>query len=68
MPGDAETSERIEGPTPNGGAYSIANFLDAGRAPTTRDRAVFLEIMEYDEDGNMLFRTWMEKGDEAASA
>ncbi len=34
-----ETFERIDGPTPNGGAYVVANFLDADGKPTTKAKA-----------------------------
>lgn len=55
-----DTSERHDGPTPNGGAYSVANFLDAERKPCPKDRAKFIEIMEYDANDEVVARTWLE--------
>lgn len=57
MPAD-ETSERIAGPTPNGGAYSVANYLDADRNPCPKSEAALIEILEFDEDGDSIFQTW----------
>ena len=48
---------RKDGPTPNGGAYSIAYYLDKDRAPTDPKDAVFLIICEYDKNDNLLFET-----------
>ena len=48
---------RKDGPTPNGGAYSIAYYLDKDRAPTDPKDAVFVIICEYDENDNLLFET-----------
>lgn len=55
--------ERTEGPTPNGGAYAIAYFQDADGNPADKDAAVQAEIVEFDEQGNQLFRTYMAMGD-----
>lgn len=52
-----ETSERREGPTPNGGAYSIAYYRDERGVPTTRDRARSVEIIEYNVDGEPMYST-----------
>jgi len=52
-----ETSERREGPTPNGGAYSITYYRDARGVPTTRDRARSVEIIEYDVEGEAIHST-----------
>jgi hypothetical protein len=56
------TSERHDGPTPNGGAYAIANFLDGERNPTTKANATYIEILEYDGSDNNVGRTWLEAG------
>ena len=40
--------ERVDGPTPNGGAYAIAYFRDNGS----------MEIVEFDADDNVLHRTY----------
>jgi len=59
-------AERIEGPTPNGGAYAIARFYrdDDGGADTEVDRqtADRIEITEYSEDGRVLMRTYGRPG------
>jgi len=52
------TQERIEGPTPNGGAYAIMYFMDDNGDPCAEDRAARAEIVEYDQDGNGIFRTY----------
>lgn len=52
-----ETSERREGPTPNGGAYSIAYYRDERGVPTTRDQARSVEIIEYDVEGEAIHST-----------
>lgn len=44
------------GPTPNGGAYSIARYSDAG-GPADKDQATDAEITEYDEDGEVVQTT-----------
>ncbi len=54
-----ETSERHDGPTPNGGTHSVANWLDAERKPCPKDRAVHAEIIEYDADDEQVARTWL---------
>jgi hypothetical protein len=56
-----ETQERIDGPTPNGGVYSIAYFSDDDGDPTSKQKATRMEIVEFDREGNQLFRTYMEK-------
>ena len=45
-------AERIEGPTPNGGAYALAYRGDD-----------FMEIVEFDSSGNQVFRTYLERDD-----
>lgn len=53
-----KTSERRDGPTPNGGAYSIAYYRDASGKPATKDKAVEIEIVEYAADGREVVRTY----------
>lgn len=55
------TQERHDGPTPNGGAYSIAYFLDDHRDPVAKDEATAMEIIEFDADGEQVHRTYMAK-------
>lgn len=54
----AETSRRIEGPTPAGGAYAIAYGQDAEGNPTTEAKAVMVEIDECTADGQSIMRTY----------
>lgn len=51
------TRERLDGPTPNGGVYAIAFFFDKAGNPTTKDKAVRIEICEYNERDECIFRT-----------
>ncbi len=53
-------SERTEGPTPNGGAYAIAYWLDARGNPCGKAVAVAAEIIEYDATGSQVFRSYMQ--------
>lgn len=54
--------ERVDKPTPNGGAYSIAYFQDAAGDRTSKDSAVRIEIVEFSAEGEQVFRTYLEKG------
>lgn len=63
-----ETEERVEGPTPAGGAYAIAYFLDAGGDPIRREDAVAVEIVEYAVDGSAIRRTYGTIGRQKASS
>ena len=51
-------SERRAGPTPAGGAYSVAFYMDEAGDPCPRERAHAAEIIEYDARGNMIHSTW----------
>ena len=53
-----ETSQRSEGPTPNGGAYAITFFRDENGNPTTKDQAHSAEIIEYNEEGEAIHSTF----------
>jgi hypothetical protein len=53
------TSERLDGPTPNGGTYAVAYFRDATGAPAVKSRAASIEIVEYSPDGDEVSRTYM---------
>jgi hypothetical protein len=46
--------ERHDKPTPNGGAYSIAFFYDKDRQPCSKQQAVFINIVEYAQDGSRI--------------
>lgn len=49
--------ERIDGPTPRGGAYSEAQFSRDGE-PADKQDANAVEITEYAADGTVLGRTY----------
>jgi hypothetical protein len=66
--GGAETSERVDEPTPNGGVYSIANFMDAGGSPCPKSDAVAMEILEFDGADQCVGRTYLTKGGTDAEA
>lgn len=51
------TSDRVEGPTPAGGAYAIAHFSYDGR-PVPRRLANQMTIIEYDEHDQVLNTTF----------
>jgi hypothetical protein len=53
------TQERIEGPTPNGGRYSIAYFFDAARKSVPKDRATGMEVVEFNDKDDAIHRTYM---------
>jgi len=46
-----------EGPTPAGGAYSIASYLDGDGQPVVKDDAASVEIVEYDDAGGAIAHT-----------
>lgn len=50
--------ERADGPTPNGGDYSEAIWLDADSEPCSKELAVHVEITEYKRDGTVVGRTY----------
>jgi hypothetical protein len=62
-----ETSERRDGPTPNGGVYSVANFLDAEGKPCPKAEAIGMEILEYDADDRCVGRTYLAKSADDAT-
>jgi len=49
------------GNTPNGGVFSVAFFTDASGEPVSKDEAMHIEIHECDENGNSIYRTYMER-------
>jgi hypothetical protein len=46
-----------EGPTPAGGAYSIASYFDESGSPVVKADASNVEIVEYDDDGSAISHT-----------
>ena len=51
-------TQRTCGPTPAGGAYAIAHFLDANWQPVPKSKAVNIRIFEYDATHTCINRTW----------
>lgn len=52
------TAERIDGPTPAGGDYSIAVWVDLSTMNAVdRDKADGVVITEYDSDGTQINET-----------
>jgi hypothetical protein len=52
------TTQSIEGPTPNGGDYAIAFFFDERGNPTAKNKAKRVEIVEYNIQGVQIFRNY----------
>lgn len=51
--------ERINGPTPAGGAYAELYMFDKnGTIVESKDNAVTIVIRECDRDGNLILETW----------
>jgi len=51
-------SERKNGKTPNGGAYSIAYYLDAKGSPVDKKKAKRMRIIEYTKAGKAIHSTY----------
>jgi len=51
---DTPYTETIQGQTPNGGAYSRAFFYDKDNRPCVKSEAQFVNIVEYDKQGNRI--------------
>jgi hypothetical protein len=58
-----KTSDRVDGETPNGGAYTILYYQDDQGNPTTKAKATAIEAIEFDAQDNQIFRTYLTKGD-----
>jgi hypothetical protein len=52
------TEERIDGLTPAGGTYSITYFQDDSGNPIDKAKASKAEIVEFNERGESIFRTY----------
>ena len=50
--------KRIEGVTPNGGAYSVAYYFNRNNEPCLPQKAYRVEIIEYDKDNNRINITY----------
>ncbi len=60
------TSETIEGRTPAGGVKSTAFYQDDAEQPAEKDTATRVLIVEYDESGESIQRTYGTIGKEPA--
>lgn len=62
MPANSDdTKEEHAGPTPNGGVRSVAYFRDKQGNPCPKADDAGMEVVEFDADGNQVFRTYMQK-------
>jgi hypothetical protein len=52
-------ADRVNGPTPLGGAYSVAEWFDVTGVETEASVAAYGEITEYDDKDQALGRTYM---------
>lgn len=59
-----QTQERVEGPTPSGGAYAIVHYQDVDKAPCDKADAVYAEAIEYAEDGRPIAMSFLELSDD----
>lgn len=64
IPEDSFCTETHIGPTPNGGAYSTAIYSNKGHEPCSKEEACYVEISEYDENGNRINGVYAICGDE----
>lgn len=51
--------QRVDEPTPSGGAYSIMYFFSNDKTPTNRKNAKFVEVVEYDDEDNEINRSYL---------
>ena len=52
------TEKRIDGPTPNGGVYSVARYFDEDGNPVDESVGPVVVITEYDRNDRSVFRTY----------
>lgn len=52
------TSKTLNGPTPNGGVRAEAIFLNDDHENVDEKEATATEIIEYNEQGDIIFRTY----------
>lgn len=55
---DARFTERADGPTINGGAYSIAYYYDQQGNPCRREDAASVNIIEFSKEGMRINETY----------
>jgi hypothetical protein len=56
----AGSQVRIDGATPNGGAYSVAYYYDHEKNPVPRARARHAEIVEFSSWNRVIHRTYID--------
>lgn len=56
-----DSSDRIEGPTPNGGEYAIVYYYDENGKSCSKDLAIRSIAQEFDKNGKMLYETFFDK-------
>ncbi|HBF09865.1 MAG: hypothetical protein CMD81_12730 [Gammaproteobacteria bacterium] len=54
----ALTTQRVDGPTPMGGKYSIATFLNDKNKPVEKSLATHIRIAEYNEKNKIIATTY----------
>jgi hypothetical protein len=52
------TEREIDGPTPAGGARGVIRFRAADGRPADESEAVSAVVIEYDDEGKVLVRTY----------
>lgn len=50
--------ERKDGPTPNGGDYSVLYWRDKDGRRSTKQEAVGREVVEFNKKGREIYRTY----------
>ena len=58
MTRDPRFTETHYGPTPSGGAYSVAYYYDEEGMPCRRETATSVNIIEYSEEGYRINETY----------
>lgn len=51
-------TKRKEGPTPNGGAYSVIVYLNGEGEAVDKEQATRAEVVEFNRRGEAIFRTY----------
>lgn len=51
-----KVSDKVYLPTAHGGVMSEASYFDREHKPCTKDKAYFMEVCEYDDEGKQVYR------------
>lgn len=51
---------RVDGPTPNGGAYTVITYYDIEHKRVDEEVATHAELVEFDANGEQVLRTYVE--------